>query len=74
MAWTDPMTAIAGTELTAAQWNAYVRDNLNYLKSVIDGLTFSSVQLNRPGAQTIATSNTENIIWTVQAFDYGSWW
>ena len=28
MAWTTPMTAVAGTGLTAAQWNASVRDNL----------------------------------------------
>ena len=29
MAWTAPMTAVAGTVFTAAQWNIYVRDNLN---------------------------------------------
>jgi hypothetical protein len=28
MAWSAPLTAIAGTALTAAQWNATVRDNL----------------------------------------------
>ena len=28
MAWSTPMTAVAGTGLTAAQWNASVRDNL----------------------------------------------
>jgi hypothetical protein len=28
MAWTAPMTAVANTALTAAQWNAHVRDNL----------------------------------------------
>lgn len=28
MAWTTPMTAVAGS-FTAAQWNTYVRDNLN---------------------------------------------
>lgn len=28
MAWTTPVTAIAGDPLTAAQWNASVRDNL----------------------------------------------
>lgn len=29
MAWTAPMTAIANTSFTAAQFNLYVRDNLN---------------------------------------------
>ena len=28
MAWTTPLTAVASTSLTAAQWNASVRDNL----------------------------------------------
>lgn len=28
MAWTSPMTAVSNTALTAAQWNAHVRDNL----------------------------------------------
>lgn len=29
MAWTAPMTAVAGATFAAAQFNAYVRDNLN---------------------------------------------
>jgi hypothetical protein len=29
MAWSTPLTAVANTPLTAAQWNASVRDNLN---------------------------------------------
>lgn len=29
MAWTTPLTAVANVALTAAQWNASVRDNLN---------------------------------------------
>lgn len=28
MAWTVPFTAIAGSIFTAAQWNTYIRDNL----------------------------------------------
>lgn len=28
MAWTTPMTAVAGNTLTAADWNTHVRDNL----------------------------------------------
>ena len=29
MAWSTPLTAVANSALTAAQWNASVRDNLN---------------------------------------------
>jgi hypothetical protein len=29
MAWTTPLTAVTGVALTAAQWNASVRDDLN---------------------------------------------
>jgi hypothetical protein len=29
MAWSAPMTAVNNAVLTAAQWNTYVRDNLN---------------------------------------------
>lgn len=29
MAWTAPMTAVANTAFTAAQFNSYIRDNLN---------------------------------------------
>lgn len=29
MAWTTPLTAVSNATLTAAQWNASVRDNLN---------------------------------------------
>lgn len=29
MAWTTPMTAVANTEFTAAQFNTHLRDNLN---------------------------------------------
>lgn len=31
MAWTSPMTAVAGVALAAANWNAHVRDNLKAL-------------------------------------------
>lgn len=37
MAWSTPYTATAGTILTAATWNVYVRDDLSYLKGLLDG-------------------------------------
>lgn len=38
MAWSTPLTATASTALTAAQWNASVRDNLLHLKGLFDTL------------------------------------
>lgn len=40
MAWSAPMTAVAGTQFTAAQFNTNVRDNLNETmpaKATLDG-------------------------------------
>jgi len=36
VSFTSPMTWVAGSVLTAAQMNTYVRDNLNYLKGETD--------------------------------------
>lgn len=66
MAWTSPLTAVANTTLTAAQWNTFLRDNLNaqaptaatgagqYL--VTTG--FSSMVMRIPGVQYVSTSDT----------------
>lgn len=39
MAWTAPMTAIPGDVFTAAQFNTYVRDNFNDIKTTVDAHT-----------------------------------
>ena len=44
MSWTSPMTFIAGTVLTAAQLNTYVRDNTNELRA--GGLAIGSQAAN----------------------------
>jgi hypothetical protein len=41
--WSAPYTATAGSVLTAAIWNAYVRDDLAYLKGLTDGTGTDSV-------------------------------
>jgi hypothetical protein len=41
MAWTVPMTAVAGSVLTAAQMNTYVRDNLSETMPAKAGLPSS---------------------------------
>ena len=52
MVWSTPLTAVANTPLTAAQWNASVRDNFNETapaKATVGGRIFAST-----GPNTIA--------------------
>lgn len=66
MAWTAPMTAVSGSVYTAAQFNTFVRDNLNETapaKATTAGGYFVTTSLNeiteRVGArQTVVTSET----------------
>lgn len=52
MAWTTPMTAVANTALTAAQWNAHVRDN--FLETAPAKATASGQMFVATGANSIA--------------------
>lgn len=66
MAWSTPLTAVSNTALTAAQWNASVRDNLNETapaKATSAGSMFVGTGTNGiaeriPNAIAIATSET----------------
>lgn len=66
MAWTAPMTAIAGNAFTAAQFNTYVRDNLLETapaKATTAGGIFVATGLNEiaqriPTTGEILTTNT----------------
>lgn len=57
MAWTTPLTAVASTALTAAQWNASVRDNLlmtapalsSQVSSIFAGNGSNSIVQRAPG-------------------------
>ena len=56
MAWSAPMTAVSGSVLTAAQFNTYVRDNLNETapaKATAAGQIFVSTAANAIAARTI---------------------
>jgi hypothetical protein len=37
VAWTNPFTAVTSNIITAADWNTSGRDDLNYLKGLLDG-------------------------------------
>lgn len=52
MAWTTPLTAVANVALTAAQWNASVRDNL--LETAPAKVTTSGQILTSTAANTVA--------------------
>lgn len=66
MAWTAPMTAISGSVFTAAQFNTFVRDNLNECpasKATTPGSLFVVSDTNQlaertPATATVATSQT----------------
>lgn len=56
MAWSTPLTAVANAALTAAQWNASVRDNLNETapaKASAAGQLFVSTGVNSIAARTV---------------------
>lgn len=66
MTWSAPMTAVAGATFTAAQFNQYVRDNLNETapaKATAASQLFVSTGANAivtrtPSSATILTSET----------------
>lgn len=61
MAWSTPMTAVANSTFTAAQFNQYVRDNLNETapaKATTSGGYFVADGVNSI-AERFATGNTD---------------
>lgn len=66
MAWTAPMTAVANTAFTAAQFNTFVRDNLNETapaKATVSGSIFvgtgsNSIAERYPAMDIVNTSQT----------------
>ena len=66
MAWTSPLTAVASTTMTAAQWNTFLRDNLNAqgpTSATASGQLlvttgFGSLTMRTPGVNFVSTSGT----------------
>jgi hypothetical protein len=52
MAWSTPLTAVASSALTAAQWNASVRDNL--LQTAVAKVTTAGSHFVATGSHTLA--------------------
>lgn len=64
MAWTTPLTAVANTALTAAQWNASVRDNLLTTPAALAttaGRWFVTTGANAVAERAIANNAVNNI-------------
>ena len=66
MAWSSPMTAVAGATFTAAQFNQYVRDNLNStapaLATAASQIPVSTganaIAMRTPATASVATSQS----------------
>lgn len=72
MAWTAPMTAVANTAFTAAQFNIHVRDNLNETapaKATTAGRIFVTTGANSIAERAI----TENVITTGESTASGTY-
>jgi hypothetical protein len=72
MAWTAPMTAIAGSVFTAAQFNTFVRDNFNECptsKATTPGSYFVTSATNQM-AQRLPTSDFNSGSGTTTATSY----
>jgi len=64
---------VAGDPAAAADLNT-LGDDIAYLYSLVQGTTFSGVQLTRTTDQTLATGAGEYVSWNSQIFDFGGWW
>lgn len=74
MAWTAPMTAVANSVFTAAQFNTHVRDNLNETapaKATTAGSLFVAAGVNSIAERTPAkdTINTEETTTSISFTD-----
>lgn len=67
-AYTTPVTAVVGAPLSAANWNAGVRDSLE------DVAKPKRVRALRAGAQSIPNSAATAISWTGEEYDEGGLW
>lgn len=72
MAWTSPMTAIAGTFLTAADWNTFIRDDMN--ETLPGKATTAGSWFVTTGPYSIAErKNAEDTVNTVASTDSSSY-
>ena len=68
-----PQTFVASDVLAADELNI-LGDDIEYLKGVTDGVSFSGVQVRRAASQSIANNTDVEVSFDTQNFDIGSWW
>lgn len=73
MAYTTPPTFIADDPLAAADLNI-LGDDLEYLKAITDGLTFSGTRETRSAATSISNATWTAVSWSAEVYDYGGWY
>jgi hypothetical protein len=73
MAWTTPPTFVADDPLAAADLNI-LGDDLEYLKAITDGLSFSAVRVTRVASTTVPNNAWTAVSFSAETYDYGSWW
>lgn len=73
MAWTTPKTWAALSTLTATDLNTHLRDNLNYLKGIVESVPFSGAQASYSGSLNVANNVSTNVTFNSEQFDYGGW-
>lgn len=73
MAWTEPRTWVSQEVPTDAQFNAHIKDNLNYLKTTLDALNTSGIssvlsrQVTPAGVPNVGVGETTLFSYVVPA-------
>jgi hypothetical protein len=66
--YTTPVTAVAGQNLSSANWNAGVRDSLEAVAKPF------RAKVNRSAVQSIPSATSTDIIWQNEEYDDGNLW
>lgn len=76
MPYTPERSWATGDLVSASDLNTYLRDNVDYVKALTDGLTFSGAKVDRAGAgsQSIPNATDTDVTLTNEVFDNGGWW
>lgn len=73
MAWT-PQKTWSSEVLTSSDLNVYLRDDMEYLKGVVDGVGFSAVHVSRAATQSIPDGADTDVVFDTENLDFGGWW
>lgn len=66
--YTTPPTAVAGFGLSAADWNAKIRDSIEDLAKP------KRVKVNRNAVQAVNSAAVSDIVWTTEEYDTDNIW